>query len=98
MLGQPGSAQSIIWLKWSHKCVDVVALLVLEVELSTNLREVSQCPEKAPTRAISLLKASTGCPVCLVLKQGAVNRLFLEVFLMFLACLVQTSQKNQENL
>ena len=58
MLGQPGSAQSIIWLKWSHKCVDVVALLVLEVELSTNLREVSQCPEKAPTRAFSLLKAS----------------------------------------
>ena len=30
---------------------------------------------------------STGCPVCLVLKQGAVNQLFLEVFLMFLACL-----------
>ena len=53
MLGQPGSAQSIIWLKWSHKCVDVVALLVLEVELSTNLREVSQCPEKAPKASIS---------------------------------------------
>ena len=32
-------------------------------------------------------KESTGCPVCLVLKQGAVNELFLEVFLMFLACL-----------
>ena len=32
-------------------------------------------------------KVSTGCPVCLVLKQGAVNQLFLEVFLMFLACL-----------
>ena len=30
---------------------------------------------------------STGCPVCLVLKQGAVNQLFFEVFLMFLACL-----------
>ena len=30
---------------------------------------------------------STGCPVCLVLKQGAVNQIFLEVFLMFLACL-----------
>ena len=30
---------------------------------------------------------STGCPVCLVLKQRAVNQLFLEVFLMFLACL-----------
>ena len=30
---------------------------------------------------------TTGCPVCLVLKQGAVNQLFLEVFLMFLACL-----------
>ena len=29
----------------------------------------------------------TGCPVCLVLKQGAVNQLFLEVSLMFLACL-----------
>ena len=29
----------------------------------------------------------TGCPVCLVLKQGAVNQIFLEVFLMFLACL-----------
>ena len=29
----------------------------------------------------------TGCPVYLVLKQGAVNQLFLEVFLMFLACL-----------
>ena len=29
----------------------------------------------------------TGCPVCLVLRQGAVNQLFLEVFLMFLACL-----------
>ena len=29
----------------------------------------------------------TGCPVCLVLKQGAVNQLFLEVFLIFLACL-----------
>ena len=29
----------------------------------------------------------TGCPVCLVLKQGAINQLFLEVFLMFLACL-----------
>ena len=24
---------------------------------------------------------STGCPVCLVLKQGAVNQLFIEVFL-----------------
>ena len=30
---------------------------------------------------------SSGCPVCLVLKQGAVNQIFLEVFLMFLACL-----------
>ena len=30
---------------------------------------------------------STGCPVCLVLKQGAVNQLFLGVFLIFLACL-----------
>ena len=30
---------------------------------------------------------STGCPVCLVLKQGAVNQLFFEVFLMFLDCL-----------
>ena len=30
---------------------------------------------------------STGCPVCLVLEQGAVNQLFFEVFLMFLACL-----------
>ena len=54
MLGQPGSAQSIIWLKWSHKCVDVVALLVLEVELSTNLREVSQCPVKAQLRKESI--------------------------------------------
>ena len=33
------------------------------------------------------LYLSTGCPVCLVLKQGAVNQIFLEVFLMFLACL-----------
>ena len=32
-------------------------------------------------------KLTTGCPVCLVLKQGAVNQLFLEVSLMFLACL-----------
>ena len=32
-------------------------------------------------------QVTTGCPVCLVLKQGAVNQLFLEVFLMFLACL-----------
>ena len=32
-------------------------------------------------------RISTGCPVCLVLKQGAVNQLFFEVFLMFLACL-----------
>ena len=31
--------------------------------------------------------APTGWPGCLVLKQGAVNQLFLEVFLMFLACL-----------
>ena len=30
---------------------------------------------------------TTGCPVCLVLKQGAVNQLYLEVLLMFLACL-----------
>ena len=30
---------------------------------------------------------TTGCPVCLVLRQGAVNQLFLEVSLMFLACL-----------
>ena len=30
---------------------------------------------------------STGWPGCLVLKQGAVNQLFLGVFLMFLACL-----------
>ena len=29
------------------------------LELSTNLREVSQCPEKAPTRTSSLLKAPT---------------------------------------
>ena len=29
----------------------------------------------------------TGWPGCLVLKQGVVNQLFLEVFLMFLACL-----------
>ena len=27
------------------------------VELSMDVREVSQCPEKAPTRAFSLLKA-----------------------------------------
>ena len=31
--------------------------------------------------------ASTGCPVCLVLKQKTLNQLFLEVSLMFLACL-----------
>ena len=30
---------------------------------------------------------TTGWPGCLVLKQGAVNQLFLEVFLMFLACM-----------
>ena len=30
---------------------------------------------------------STGWPGCLVLRQGAVNQLFLGVFLMFLACL-----------
>ena len=29
----------------------------------------------------------TGWPGCLVLKQGAVNQLFLRVFMMFLACL-----------
>ena len=29
---------------------------VCPIELSTNLREVSQCPEKAPTSAVSLLK------------------------------------------
>ena len=28
-------------------------------ELPTNLRKVSQCPEKPPTRAFSLLKAPT---------------------------------------
>ena len=31
------------------------------VELSANLREVLQCPEKAPIRAFSLLKAWTQC-------------------------------------
>ena len=37
---------------------------------------------------VTVLKtSSTGCPVCLVLKQGAVTQLFFEVFLMFLACL-----------
>ena len=30
-------------------------------ELSTNLREVSQCSEKAPTRAFFLLKVRTSC-------------------------------------
>ena len=30
---------------------------------------------------------STGWPGCLVLEQGAVNQLFLGVFLMFLGCL-----------
>ena len=29
------------------------------LELSTNLREVSQCPEEAHTRALSMLKATT---------------------------------------
>ena len=32
-------------------------------------------------------RQTTGWPGCLVLKQGAVNQLFLGVFLMFLACL-----------
>ena len=36
---------------------------------------------------LTQVQVSTGCPVCLVLKQGAVNQLFFEVFLMFLACL-----------
>ena len=36
---------------------------------------------------IKCVDIPTGCPVCLVLKQGAVNQLFFEVFLMFLACL-----------
>ena len=36
-----------------------VSLDMIIVELSTNLQEVSQCPEKAPTRAFSLLKAAT---------------------------------------
>ena len=36
---------------------------------------------------IEFIIRSTGCLVCLVLKQGAVNQLFLGVFLMFLACL-----------
>ena len=34
-------------------------LQVPSIELETNLREVSQCPEKAPTRAFSLLKVVT---------------------------------------
>ena len=34
-----------------------------------------------------VLYTSTGWPGCLFLKQGAVNQLFLEVSLMFLACL-----------
>ena len=37
--------------------------------------------------ATSTILQSTGWPGCLVLKQGAVNQLFLGVFLMFLACL-----------
>ena len=36
---------------------------------------------------LTLIHLSTGWPGCLVLKQGAVNQLFLGVFLMFLACL-----------
>ena len=39
------------------------------------------------TCKVSTVQLYTGCPVCLVLKQGVVNQLFLEVFLMFLACL-----------
>ena len=35
----------------------------------------------------NIMFISTGWPGCLVLKQGAVNQLFLGVFLMFLACL-----------
>ena len=43
---------------WSYQLWLCVLAAVCAVELSTNLRQVSQCPEKAPTRAISLLKAS----------------------------------------
>ena len=44
---------------------------VCVVELSTNLREVSQGPEKAPTRAFSLISLSSPALTWLVAGGGA---------------------------
>ena len=49
-------------------------------------RRMCSLPNLLP-RKLPIYFISTGCPVCLVLRQGAVNQLFLEVSLMFLACL-----------
>ena len=44
-----------------EECGDNLNLsLVNRIELSTNIREVSMFPEKAPTKAFPLLKAPTG--------------------------------------
>ena len=45
-------------LNTTRGIADSVTVLDRQVELSTNLRKVSQCPKKAPNRAISLLGPS----------------------------------------
>ena len=64
-------------------------LTILEIQRRLSLHQLSV--KTFTDRQFKLKETSlvqpTGWPGCLVLKQGAVNQLFLGVFLIFLACL-----------
>ena len=72
-------ASSFLKCNATHSCLKLVLCSL----------DIGEWFPQAVVYCISFLVhvVSTGWPGCLVLKQGAVNQLFLGVFLMFLACL-----------